>query len=278
VLTNWMWEDAVPIGFLPQWPGNGARGFFSFRNGGVSQAPFGPMNTGLHVGDHSPDVLQNRHHIANIMDRPLASFVFAEQTHGSAVAVITGIHRGRGATESATSIQGVDAMVTSCVDVTLAIMVADCVPILFYDPLRHVVAAAHSGWKGTLSHICSNVIREMTVSFGSRPADIRVWIGPSIRRCCYEVDDAVALQMQAAFGGRVAMPRFGRPGKWWLSLQSAVKQDLRARGLQTDHIHDTGICTACRTDILFSHRRENGRTGRTLAAIQLQPPTPVFAL
>lgn len=267
MLTHWEMENGVPLGIMPQWPINGARGLFSFRHGGVSGSPFARLNVGLHVGDDEGVVRINRERCANILGVSLPSFVFAEQPHGHRVAVVDEMHRGCGALDVSTAIADVDALVTQSSEVTLAVIVADCVPILFYDPVRRVVATAHSGWKGTLNHISRNVIETMTSSFGCYPKDVLACIGPSIRRCCYEVDEKVAYPMQQTFGRRIVTPRFGVAGKWWLSLQSAVKQDLHMAGVQA--IWDYGLCTSCRTNDLFSHRKELGQTGRFLGAIRL---------
>jgi YfiH family protein len=140
-----------------------------------------------------------------------------------------------------------------------------------FDRGRRAVAAVHSGWRGTVGGIAGRVIEHLREAYGSRPDDVEVWLGPSIRSCCYEVDERVADEVRRVFGHTPLQPRFARPGKYWLSLQACIRQDLVRHGVRPEDIHDTGVCTACRTRHLFSHRAEHGRTGRLLGAIQIRP-------
>ncbi|MCL6515391.1 peptidoglycan editing factor PgeF [Alicyclobacillus sp.] len=267
--TRWTGSISDPVFIEPDWPSDAARGLFSFRVGGVSLPPFHALNVGLRVADEPQRVIQNRAVCAARLGGEVDDFVIGQQVHGASVAVVTRDDRGRGARDADTAIPGVDALVTDCPGLTLAVMAADCVPVLFHDPVRRVVGAAHSGWKGTVAHVVRRVLEVMGEAYGTRAADVDVWIGPSIRRCCYEVDDPVADQVRAAFPRPPIWPRFGRPGKYWLSLQSAIRSDLLAAGVRAEHIHDTGVCTHCHPAMLFSHRADRGRTGRQMGAVRL---------
>ncbi|GMA58806.1 hypothetical protein GCM10025858_37020 [Alicyclobacillus sacchari] len=161
---------------------------------------------------------------------------------------------------------------TADVGVALGILVADCAPVLFYDPARRVVAVAHSGWRGTVKGISAAVVARMTEDFGSRADDIRAAIGPCIRRCCYEVDETVARQVRGTHMERALFKRFGQDGKYWFSLPDAIRIDLIRAGLRPEHVDDCGLCTACRTNHLFSHRREQGHAGRQMAIVALREP------
>lgn len=241
---------------------------FSCRMGGESSGSFASLNVGLHVGDDPSRVLQNREQCAAYLGVPLDRFVFAEQVHGSAIAVVTDEHAGRGARNLATAIPGIDALVTNQKGLALAILVADCVPVLLWDEVRSVVAAVHSGWRGTVAHLAAKTMTVMQDQFGTNPSDVRVALGPSIRRCCYEVDDVVLDQVKGEFSRPVFYPS-ARPQHAYLSLMDCIREDLDKSGVLPDHVEDEGICTSCHHNLFFSYRKE-GRTGRSLAVVCLK--------
>jgi polyphenol oxidase len=269
VYTIWSGSVGDPVWIRPNWPLHEVRGLFSFRRGGVSLPPYEELNVGLHVGDDADAVLKNRERCAIEVGCPVERWVVAEQVHGAKVAVITEAEAGCGARDVHSAIQGADALVTDVSGLGLVVMAADCVPVLFYDGVRQVIGAAHSGWKGTVQHIVRRVLETMQQAFQSNPADVQVWIGPSIRQCCYEVNDVVADPIKAEFGRRVLVKRFHRAERYLLSLQACVRQDLLRSGVRPEHIVDTGVCTSCQADVLFSHRADAGRTGRQLAMVCL---------
>ncbi|MCL6453058.1 MAG: peptidoglycan editing factor PgeF [Alicyclobacillus sp.] len=269
------WSQRSPAGIMEvaaAWSKAGVRASFSFRTGGVSKAPWQSLNLGYHVGDDPARVEENRRRWSERGFGDLADWVVGEQVHGNQVAVVDRRHRGAGSTTDHAPIAGCDALVTNEPGLTLVVLTADCVPILFHDPVRRVVAAAHSGWRGTVSHIAVKVVERMSAEFGSRPEDLRVALGPSIRRCCYEVDEAVAGPVRAAFGEKPLVARHGSEERYWLSLQACIRMDLLNASVLDAHIDDVGVCTACHREHLFSHRAEAGKTGRQCGAIVLSPP------
>lgn len=251
------------------WPDDMARGVFTLRHGGVSEAPFHSLNVGYHVPDEAQSVRANREICVTLTGGKLSDWVVPEQVHSASVAVVGAADRGRGSNPETPPVPGVDALVTNAPGVTLVVLSADCVPLLFLDPVRRAVAAAHSGWRGTVSHIAREVLRTLATEYGSQPEDVDVWMGPSVRRCCYEVDDLVAGPVITEFGAKTLIPRAAVDGKYWLSLQACIRHDLLAAGVTQGHIHDVGLCSACKTDMLFSHRAEHGKTGRFMGAVRL---------
>jgi YfiH family protein len=145
---------------------------------------------------------------------------------------------------------------------------ADCVPILFYDPVRGAVGLAHAGWRGTVACIARATVRRMVEAFGCRPADIRAGIGASIGPCCYEVGDEVVEAARAAFPNARHLLRRQDGGRWHFDLWAANCHQLALEGVK--EIEVSGFCTACRTNEWFSHRAEEGRTGRLGAVIGLR--------
>lgn len=267
--TVWSGSVLDPIWIRPQWPLHEVRGLFSFRHGGVSTGDYHSLNVGLHVGDEAQAVIQNRRLCAELMGGSLDDWVVAEQVHDTTVAVVNGGQAGKGAYDTASAVAGADALVTNAPGVTLVVMAADCVPLLFFDKRRRVIAAAHSGWKGTVGHIARRVVETMVQTYQTDPRDVEVWLGPSIRRCCYEVNDVVAQPVEREFGKAYLIPRFKAPGKYWLGLQACIRKDLLDAGVPRRQIVDSGVCTSCQSRLLFSHRADAGRTGRQLAAIRL---------
>jgi len=162
-----------------------------------------------------------------------------------------------------------DALVTKQPEVTLFLRFADCVPVLLFDPRRRVVGLAHAGWRGTLLKTPAAAVRVMVEQYGSRPQDIVAGIGPSIGPCHYAVGPEVVEQTRAAFSHSaddLLAPAEG--GHYHLDLWAANARALREIGVE--QIEVSGLCTACHPDEFFSHRAEQGQTGRFGALIGLR--------
>lgn len=254
-LTAWHGHQGVTAGFTTRW-------------GGVSAPPFNNLNVGLHVADDAEAVVSNRKIIAEAIGIPLTHWTFAEQVHGDRVAIVTAADAGKGTLLRDTAIEASDAFITKENGLCLAAMYADCVPIYFYDPVNGAIGLAHAGWKGTVMRIAEKTVQAMTASFGSQVDQLWTVIGPSIGACCYEVDEHVVSrirQLDLDDGLFFSTPG----GKYLLNLQEVNRQLLQKAGILPSHIELSQMCTSCRTDLLFSHRREQGATGRMLAWLGL---------
>lgn len=154
-----------------------------------------------------------------------------------------------------------DALVCGRPGLLLAIRTADCLPILMVDERTRAVAAVHAGWRGTAQRIAAKTIAELQRSLGSQVEDLRVWLGPGIGECCFEVGPEVTAQ----FAG------FTRPaesaGKSWLNLTAANTRQLTDAGVQPERIHAYSGCTRCDPALFHSWRRDGERAGRMTAAI-----------
>ncbi|MBU4534005.1 MAG: peptidoglycan editing factor PgeF [Firmicutes bacterium] len=249
--------------------GHPIRAGFSTRSGGVSSGCFSTLNLGLHVGDEPNHVIENRHRFCTSLGVGAETLVCGEQVHGNRVAVVDRSDLGRGAFDKDTAIPLTDAMVTGQRGVSLAAFFADCVPLFFYDPERHVIGLAHAGWRGTESRIGLETVRVMEEQFGSAPQHLLAAFGPSIGACCYVVGDAVRTRFEAVFGPDSGILR--RAGKiWMLDLWAANRLVLLEAGLRPANIESAGVCTACNAGEFFSHRAHNGQTGRQAALITLE--------
>lgn len=250
---------------------------FTSRLGGVSQAPFSTLNCGLHVNDNEADVVRNRKRIADALGQPFTSFTYGEQVHGKDIAIVSLNEQGMGRNSRETALQAKDGFITKEKGIFLCAQFADCVPLFFYDPVQRVVGLAHAGWKGTVLNISMATISLMTHTFGSQPSDIRAAIGPSIGTCCYEVDETVASRVrqvleetQSTHEEREAVITDKCNDKYMLNLQQLNRKLIEQAGILSSHIEVTQLCTSCRTDLFFSHRKEGGSTGRMIAWIGLR--------
>lgn len=256
--------------------GAGVRAVFTARHGGVSHPPYESLNLGYHVGDDPEAVTENRSRAAALAGGTLDDLVAAEQVHGDRVEVISVDHRGRGARGQAGSIPGADALITAEPGVVISMYYADCVPIFLAAPGKRVGprlgvgGLAHAGWKGTVARIGERTVEAMAGNFGVRPEDIVCAIGPSIGPCCYEVDQPVLKPLRLAFPEKwETLVRLRDGGKAMLNLWEANRLALLAAGVRAENIVVAGLCTACRTDLFYSHRTEKGWTGRMAALMRI---------
>lgn len=192
-----------------------------------------------------------------------------------------------------------DGLITSTPGLLLGVQTADCLPIILVDTRNRAVAALHAGWRGTLKRIAEKGAGEMRRCFGTRPQDLKAAIGPSIRQCCYQVGPEVREQFESQFPYAAKLFRERKesdpvrekypllfltarapghselPKKIFLDLVEANRRHLLAAGVAAKHISVVPLCTACRTDLLFSHRAENGVTGRMMGVAGIRPKRPL---
>ena len=198
----------------------------------------------------------------------------AAQQHTNRVAVVDRASAGRGhdgVADSRSAFPATDALVTDLPGIALAVVVADCAPVVLFDPVHRAIGVAHCGRSGNGDAACSRTpSRRWRKAFGSAPADLLVGIGPAIRADSYEVGDAEAAEMTAAFGPDAAgLLRPTRPGHCTLDLVGGLRIQLRRAGVKDANVHDMGIDTRTNADEFFSHRaaRPSGR----FAAVALLP-------
>ena len=222
----------------------GARVFFSTRRGGVSEGPYESLNLGILTDDEPARVLRNRAILAERAGLDANRIAMGWQVHGSDLKEWNGADVETFARQPAggRDLDRVDAHATGREGLGLLVLVADCVPLALAAPGR--VAMLHCGWRG----LAGGIVERVLASFGERPAAA---ISPGIGGCCYEVGDEVL----AAFDDLRGVAR-GR----MLDLRAVVRRKLAASGV--DSVEDVALCTSCRPDLFFSHRRDRGVTGR----------------
>jgi len=198
-----------------------------------------------------------------------ASYVFAVQVHGNSVAVVKQEDRGKGAFDRSSYLGDIDAMVTNLPGICLVTQAADCVPILFFDPINKVIGAAHAGWKGTISKIPSEVVKTMQSEYGSNPSDLIAGIGPSIGPCCYEVGGEVEYLVMSTFGTTDGLiVTNDEKENAIFDLWETNRRVLVEAGVKPENIELSGLCTRCQNNFFFSARA--GDKGRFGAGILLK--------
>jgi polyphenol oxidase len=242
---------------LLEWPEAAALGAsvaVTTRHGGVSDGPYGSLNLGLHVGDEPGRVRTNRERAAHAFGVELGAVVFADQVHGAQVSVVGTPERGRGMERMEDAIPSTDVMVTTALDTTLAILVADCVPLALLDPEARILAVVHAGWRGTAARATTRAVHAM-VGLGAAIEQVVAFIGPGVHPAHYQVDQEVYRALAAAVGPQPLAPGVARPDgtcHWRIDLMAANQQQLVLAGVNPGRIFDCGITTA--DDDYFSDR------------------------
>ena len=245
--------------------------FITGRAGGFSKGPFTSLNTGFHVGDNDWYVLQNRKKLAAMLEVDLTGFTFASQTHSSNVALVDLCKRGKGSTESENAISNTDALITKTKGIFICVQVADCVPIILYDPVNHVAGVIHAGWRGTLRKVAEATVRMMMHNFETHPSDLVAGIGPSNGPCCYEVGEEVKNDALKSLGSiKEVIKPAEKKEKYIFDQWHANFLQLRHAGVKEENIEIAGICSQCHSDSFFSSRKDKGVTGRTTAGIMIK--------
>jgi YfiH family protein len=241
--ANWTLGSAGGVEYVTPVPEpQGARVWFFTRHGGVSDPPFDSLNISTKVPDDPDAVAENRARIRAAMDGRESAWV--RQVAGDGVERVSDAGLAGEA----------DALVTDGEGFSLVVAIADCVPVALVGDAS--VGMVHSGWRGTIAEISGKAVRKMGAE------NVRAYIGPCIRQCCYEVSEELAAEFVARFGPEVVDGRF-------LSLPYAIRKNLQEAGVT--EVHDLGLCTGCRTDLFFSHRKQGPDTGRNLAAVARLP-------
>lgn len=270
------------------------------RAGGVSEAPFTGLNTSTPVlnsiRDSVESVVQNRQLVLQALNLEGMPCVTLWQVHGADIQTFSFDTPWR--TDWAArsyyqpgwtpeTIRKGDGLISRERGAGLAMSFADCTPLIFYDPVQQAIAIAHGGWRGTARAIGPSTIDAMCERFGSQPEHILAGIGPTIGACCYEVseqvrdlflgyedfpDTPVAPQYRQLVHDSAAFSTVDLPERssLRLDLQETHRRQLLMAGLVEDHIEAANLCTSCHVDRFFSHRREQGKTGRFAVLIALK--------
>lgn len=266
---------------------------FTTREGGVSEGPYASLNLSPATGDDPERVRENQRRVLERFGHPPVALL--NQQHGHIVHAVEGPGVWDG-----------DGLLTNRPGLLLRVGIADCYPVLLHDPVRNAVGALHAGWRGVVAGILPEALEQLQQRYGSRPEDVRVAVGPGISGPNFQVGPEVVEQLGEAgrgvpgpgqeedesqgpkagsqtepglpalaphpptplFQPRVYWPDPEEAGKYRLDLEAALHQQALRAGIQPQHYWALGACTYA-DGRFFSHRRDQGRTGRMWALIQL---------
>jgi hypothetical protein len=234
---------------------------FFGRRGGCSDAPFDSLNVSYAVGDEPRCLARNWCDAKVAIEAHKNRVTAMEQVHGCEVIEVTA---GTGKLAGKC-----DSLITTTRGCFLAIQTADCVPIFIIEPDRKIAAAVHAGWRGTVEGIVVKTIGALENRYNVSPGRLQACMGPCIQECCYSVGEDVVNQVESnrPFDDIPLEVITQRNGQFYLDLRELNRQQMHDAGIGQGDIHDVGDCTACNTSEYFSHRAENGKTGRQLSLI-----------
>jgi len=253
------------------------------------------LNLGFTGWDVRERVLENRDKFFRSIGAGKMRIVALRQIHSDLVHIVDSVNDARMAVLSHEAAPQADALITRERGVLLVVQTADCIPLLLADTKRRAVAAIHSGWRGTVKRIAEKALGRMQMEFGTRPNDVIAALGPGIGQSCYEVSTEVAAEFQAQFpnarewfeGPFDSLADSDNDPNWlpWLTMKppghapppprahldliEANRAILASAGIPAGKIFSSDYCTACRSDLFFSYRKERN-TGRLMAAIGIR--------
>lgn len=248
---------------------------FTTRIGGVSEGDFSSLNLAVGRGDSPQSVAQNYKIIEKNMGISPLSYRRNAQIHGDSVHVVTSetAFSFPDFVDSHTVVPQGDGLVTQERGILLWVYGADCVPILFYDPVALVIGAVHAGWRGTAKGIASKMIHSMTTQFSSHPQNIQVIMGPSIGPCCFMCSEDVPQGMMETLGSDAQAfcpPHPSVPDKYAVNLWELNGLWLKKSGVPPENIQKNPPCTACHLEEFWSHRKLGEHRGAQGAFIYLK--------
>ena len=247
------------------------KSLFTTRMGGVSPDFYGSLNMGCSTGDTKEHVLENCRRVAECFGTTADFMVSGAQTHTKNIKIVTAEDAGKGVTR-ARDYEDIDGLITNVEGLVLFTGHADCNPVVLYDPVQKVIGAIHSGWMGTLLNITAEAITLMQETYGCKPADIRLAIGPALCRDCFEVDLDVAEKFMAAYSyvrpdGNLMVQK-GK--KSYIDLKAIIVREAGALGVLPEHMEVSDLCTKENPRLFYSHRYSGTRRGVMASAIMLR--------
>lgn len=242
---------------------------FTTRIGGVSLEPFNSLNLGINTQDKDENVIENYKIISDSLNINVNDIVISNQVHKDDILIVDESYKGNHFFLDR-KVKNIDALITNKKNIAIVTLYADCVPIMIYDKGKNIIALAHAGWRGTVKKIGKKVLKKLKEEFNSNMEDCIALIGPSIGKCCFEVDEPVVNEFKKVFEKEyLNFTTSTSNDKYMIDLWEANKISLLEAGLPEANIIISNICTKCNNDILYSYRNENGNTGRMAAIMQL---------
>jgi len=234
---------------------------FSTKQNGNSNFPFAQNNLAYHVNDDPKIVYKNHQNYAKYLNYDIQKLIYMQQIHSDKIMIID-------KSSDLASIPQCDALITQEKNIPLMVMVADCVPILIYDPIHKVIAVVHAGRAGTFKKILEKTLNLMKNKYDTEAEDIEIVLGPSIRQCCYEVGDEII--KEATRLNYDSAIKYTDDKKMSLDLIHILKEQLKHLGTPIEQVEISPYCTSCNKELFFSYRAEHNNTGRFSGLIMLK--------
>lgn len=247
--------------------------FQTCREGGFSIGSFSSLNMSYSGNDNPDAVLRNRKLVADSLGFPFENFVFCHQTHSLNVRVVGKQDRGKGLYyNDSDELYEVDAMITNEVDTMLCVKMADCIPIICFDPVKRVIAALTAGWELTAGKMVVKTVNTMSEEFGTSPSDLIIGMGVGAGVCCYEVDEHIWLKLRNSLNRESDFTSCynKKEEKLFVDLKQINKVQLQDIGVLERNIEISECCSICHSDEHFSFRASGGKTGRSAIGIMLK--------
>jgi hypothetical protein len=249
--------------FSPDWAGKNISAGFTNRNGGVSRQPYNSLNLGAGTDDPKHNVEANRGALTRSFELPPHLLLTVRQVHGTDILIIDQPNPDLSHFQDVEA----DAIITDQPGIMVGVLIADCYPVLVYDPVKNVAAAIHAGWRGAAAGLIGNVVQALISHFSCNPADLQAAIGPGIGAHKYAVDRPVREAFRAGSGYWEAISSEISLGQWQLDIGKSCRLQLEAAGLSGENVDAVKECTCCHRELFFSHRRDQGVTGRQIGFV-----------
>lgn len=233
------------------------------RNGGISRPPYNSLNLGTNTEDAEYNVEANRSTLLNAFDLPMHQLLLVKQVHGSDILVVDKKNHDVSHFQDVEA----DAIISDQPGLMLGVTVADCYPVLVFDPLKKVAGVIHAGWRGAANGIIGKTIEAMEREFGCDAADLKVSVGPGIGADHYVVGKEVRDAFREGSGNWAKISEEVEFGEWKVDLQQSCELQLLAAGVVRKNLELANACTWSQRELFFSHRRDEGMTGRQMGFI-----------
>ena len=234
---------------------------FSSRIGGISKEPYTSMNLAYHMGDKVETVDENFKLISKVIGFDHEKIAMTNQIHQDEVHIIN---------DYEPIPKGIDGLITTISGPVLTTYYADCVPLLFLDPIKKVIANSHAGWRGTMQNIAKKTVDKMVAQFACRTQDILVGIGPSISVENFEVGKEIAEEFERNFPQITSHLYQKSKQKWHIDLVAINRQLLIEAGLLDKNLEIANLCTYENSQHFYSHRRDGSARGNMASMISLK--------
>ncbi|MBE5935295.1 MAG: peptidoglycan editing factor PgeF [Lachnospiraceae bacterium] len=253
---------------------------FSTKNGGVSEGIYKSMNLSYTRGDNKENVDENYRRFFSAIGCTLENVALTDQIHKTDIIKVDEekLHElNEKASIKGKKIEGrkfdnIDGLITNLKNVPLVTSYADCVPLYFVDKKNKAIGLSHSGWRGTVAGMGIKTIEAMKEAYGTNPDDVVAVVGPSICKDCYEVSKEVVDEFHIMYDGKfdvTSIYTITSNDKRQLDLWEANKNILLLAGIRLENIIISSVCTSCNDDLLFSHRKTQGKRGNLIAVLEI---------